>query len=68
MQLVEKLCTLSTAIHSNSQKEKEAKRKRNGRRRIFSLLNNDNNDNNDKENGLRNGNDLNETTRHFNLS
>jgi hypothetical protein len=30
------LCTLSTVIHSNSQKEKEAKRKRTGRRRLLS--------------------------------
>ena len=38
IQLVEELCTLSTAIHGNSQKEKEAKRKRNGRRRLSSSL------------------------------
>lgn len=34
----DQLFTLSTLIHSNSQKEKEAKRKRNGRRRLSSSL------------------------------
>jgi hypothetical protein len=35
---VDELCTLSTVIHSNSQKEKEAKRKRTGLRRLSSSL------------------------------